>query len=128
MFCITEEKKEEEEERKKKEKEEREKRRSKRPTLGIYQPPSLVRHRQQRDIGDDTETTQGTVRPNKKIPVFTVTRPYLNLPVKPRIFFRFSGSKYNFMKFRLSKCIPEKKFRLLPDTHLFFIWPYHKSR
>ena len=74
MFCITEEKKkEEEEERKKKEKEEREKRRAKRPTLGIYQPPSLVRHRQQRDIGDDTENIQGTVRPNKKISVFQVT-------------------------------------------------------
>ena len=30
--------------------------------------------------------------PNKKkIPVFRVTRPYLNLLVKPRIFFSFSG-------------------------------------
>ena len=27
----------------------------------------------------------------KKIPVFRVTQPYLNLLVKPRIFFRFSG-------------------------------------
>ena len=29
------------------------------------------------------------------IPVFRVTRPYLNLLMKPRIFFRFSGNKYN---------------------------------
>ena len=30
--------------------------------------------------------------PNKEIPVFRVVRPYLNLLVKPRIFFfRFSG-------------------------------------
>ena len=31
------------------------------------------------------------LRPNKKIPVFRVTPPYLNSLVKPRIFFRFSG-------------------------------------
>ena len=31
------------------------------------------------------------VRPNKNIPVFRVTRPYLNLLVKPRIFSGFSG-------------------------------------
>ena len=30
------------------------------------------------------------VRPIKN-PVFRVTRPYLNLQVKPRFFFRFSG-------------------------------------
>ena len=35
----------------------------------------------------------------KKIPVFRVAPPYLNLLVKPRIFFRFSGKKYNFMHF-----------------------------
>ena len=29
----------------------------------------------------------------KKIPVFRVTRPYLNLLMKPRIFSRFSGKK-----------------------------------
>ena len=34
-----------------------------------------------------------------KIPVFRVTRPYLNLLMKPRIIFRFSGQKYNFMHF-----------------------------
>ena len=34
------------------------------------------------------------VRPNKKkMPVFKVTRPYLNLLVKPRFFFRFAGKK-----------------------------------
>ena len=33
------------------------------------------------------------LRPNKKIPVFRVTQPYLNLLVKPRIIFRFSGEK-----------------------------------
>ena len=30
-------------------------------------------------------------RPNKKIPVFRVTRPYLNLLVKPRFFFFWGG-------------------------------------
>ena len=35
------------------------------------------------------------VRPNKEIPVFRVTRPYLNLLVKPRIFFRYPGKKHN---------------------------------
>ena len=47
---------------------------------------------------------------NKKIPVFRVTRPYLNLLVKPRIFFKFSGKKNIFVmhferQIRLSKCI-----------------------
>ena len=38
------------------------------------------------------------IRPNKKkIPVFRVTQPYLNLLLKPRKFFRFSGKKYNFI-------------------------------
>ena len=58
LSIAEERKKLEEEERKKKEKEEREKRRSKRPTLGIYQPPSLVRHRQQREA-EDTDSVQG---------------------------------------------------------------------
>ena len=40
------------------------------------------------------------VRPNKKMPVFRVTRPYLNLLMKPRFFFRFSGKKkHYFMHF-----------------------------
>ena len=58
------------------------------------------------------------IRPNKKkqTPMFRVTGPYLNFVVKPRIFFRYSGKKYNFMHFErrnkitffskcLSKCI-----------------------
>ena len=35
----------------------------------------------------------------KKIHVFRLTQLCLNLLVKPRIFFRFSGKKYNFMHF-----------------------------
>ena len=31
------------------------------------------------------------LRPNKNVHVFRVTQPYLNLPVKPRIFSGFSG-------------------------------------
>ena len=46
----------EEEERKKKE--EREKRK-KRPSIGIYQPPSLIRHKQQAESGEDAEGTHG---------------------------------------------------------------------
>ena len=38
------------------------------------------------------------IRPNKKIPVFRVTQPYLNLLVKPRFFSGFL-KKYNFMHF-----------------------------
>ena len=33
-----------------------------------------------------------------KIPVFRVTQPQLNLPLKPRIFFRFSGKKYMILQ------------------------------
>ena len=40
------------------------------------------------------------IRPNKKIPVFRVTGPYLNLLVKPIIYFGFSGKKYKFMHFK----------------------------
>ena len=45
-----------------------------------------------------TSPDQMFIRPNKKILVFRVTRPYLNL-LKPRIFFRFCGKIYNFMLF-----------------------------
>ena len=38
-----------------------------------------------------TNRARGLVRPNKKLPVFRVTQPYLNLRVKLRNFFRFSG-------------------------------------
>ena len=81
----------------------------------------------------------------KKIPVFRVARPYLNLPVKPRIFLRFSGKNIILcilkgeMPFKMNKIIffPEKKLiiknvclsylkfsDLLPETHLYFIWPH----
>ena len=82
------------------------------------------------------------IRPHKKIPVFRVTRPYLNLLVKHRIFFRISG-KNNLilcilkgnMPFKMYKIIyifPEKKYVCLPylkfsdplpETTYFFIWP-----
>ena len=48
------------------------------------------------------------IRPNKKIPVLRVTRPYLNLLVKPRIFSGFLENIkiYAFCKAKcLSKCI-----------------------
>ena len=78
----------------------------------------------------------------KKNPVFRVTRPYLNLLVKPRMFFRFSGknmmlcilkgempSKMNKIIFFSRKkkyfkkyvCLPYLKFSdPLPESHLFF--------
>ena len=39
-------------------------------------------------------------RPNENIYMFRVTRPYLNSLVKPRIVFRISEKKYNFMHFK----------------------------
>ena len=40
------------------------------------------------------------IGPNKKIPVFRVTRPYLNLLTSETYnFFRFSEKKYNFEPF-----------------------------
>ena len=81
-------------------------------------------------------------RANKIIPVFKVTRPYLNLLVKHRIFFRFSGKKVSFYAFwkaiwpfKMHKMIlysrknNQKKYVCLlylkfsdplPETHLFF--------
>ena len=35
----------------------------------------------------------------QKIPVLRVTQPYLNLLVKPRIFFQVFSKEYNFMHF-----------------------------
>ena len=81
----------------------------------------------------------------EKLPVFRVTRPYLNLLVEPRTFFRFSGKNIIYMHFerqmsfkmykikffsrkkKIKKyvCLPDLKFSdPLPKTHLFFIWPY----
>ena len=37
------------------------------------------------------------IRSSKKISVFRVTRPYLNLLRKPRAFYRFYGKIYNCM-------------------------------
>ena len=58
--------------------------------------------------------------PNKKIPMFRVTQPYLNLLVKPRTFFRVSRKK----KLKTNMCA----YPTLPETHLFFLfglsdWP-----
>ena len=55
----------------------------------------------------------------KKIPAFRVTRPYLNLLVKPRIFFRFSGKNMilsilkGISPFKLHKLIFWKKMLIL---------------
>ena len=59
-----------------------------------------------------SEFTEFEIGPNKRIPVFRVTQPYLNSLMKPRIFFRFSGKKYNFMHLKGEiklYCFPEKK-------------------
>ena len=74
------------------------------------------------------------IRTNKNTPVFRVARPYLNLLVKPRIFFRFSGKKIILcilkgkMLFKMHKiiffpiiCVTLQKISdLLHETHLVF--------
>ena len=54
--------------------------------------PSYHWAKQATNFNDKSETAYNNgrypLRPNKKIPVFRVTRPYLNLLVKPRIFFQ----------------------------------------
>ena len=82
------------------------------------------------------------VRSNKKIPVFRVTRPYLNLLVKPRIFSGFlekniilcilkgkmPSKMHKIIFFFQKKKIDKKKKYLpylnfldpLPEIHLFF--------
>ena len=79
----------------------------------------------------------------KKIPVFRVTRPYLNLLVKPRNFFRYSGKNIILcilkgeMPFKIHKiiffsrkkiiknkyvCLLNLNFSdLLPETHIFYL-------
>ena len=67
------------------------------------------------------------LRPNKKYLCFRLTRPYLILLVKPRIFFRFSGKKINIkMPFKMHKILffPIKimcayPFKKLTETPLF---------
>ena len=44
------------------------------------------------------ETGTQSIRPNKKYLCLGITRPDLNLLLKPN-FFRFSGETYNFMHF-----------------------------
>ena len=79
-----------------------------------------------------------SVRPNKKIPVLRVTRPYQNLLVKPRLFPVFWEKNILCeilweMPFKMHKiisppppkkkhvCLPYLKFsHLLPETHLLF--------
>ena len=62
----------------------------------------------------------GSIRPNKKRPVFKVTRPYLNLLVKPR-FFRFSGK--NIILCILKGEMPFKMHKIIffSRTLIFFI-------
>ena len=45
------------------------------------------------------------MKQNKKLPVFRVTRPCLNLRVKHRISFWFSGKEYNFMNFERQNAV-----------------------
>ena len=67
-----------------------------------------------------SEFTEFEIGPNKRKPVFRVTRPYLNLLMKPRIFSRSSG-KNNEKKL----CVPTlpKIFRPVTRNTYFFIWP-----
>ena len=97
------------------------------------------------------------LRPSKTIPVFRVTQPYLNLLVKPRNVFRFSGKNIilcifkSKMPFKMHKiiffsrkkkdkkkyvCLPILKFSdPLPETRLFFylallyqyVWEIHQN-
>ena len=74
----------------------------------------------------------------QKILVIRVTWPYLNLLVKPRIFFRFSGKKIILcilkgdMPLKMHKKTPEKNVCLpylkfsdpLPETHLYFYFAF----
>ena len=73
------------------------------------------------------------------ISVFRVTGPYLNILVKPRIFFRFSGKStilcilkgempskmHKIIFFPDKKCVPTlpKDFRPVTQNTYFFIWP-----
>ena len=71
-------------------------------------------------------STDLDIRPNKNYLCFRVTRPFLNVLVKPRIFFRFSGKNrilcimkglYFFQKKKIVT-----KNNMCADT-FFFIWP-----
>ena len=80
------------------------------------------------------------LRPNKKITVLRVARPYLNLLVKPRFFSSFVEKNIFFLCILKGKCL-SKSIKLYPffqkkkyvclifrpvarNTLIFFIWPY----
>ena len=59
------------------------------------------------------------------MPMFRVTRPYLNLLVKPRIFIKFLQKAWNntFFPEKKNVCLPYTYLKfsdLLPETYLFF--------
>ena len=54
-------------------------------------------------------------RPNKKIPVFMVTRPYLDLLVKPGIYFMYSG-------INIILCILKGELPFKMHEIIFFCW------
>ena len=67
--------------------------------------------------------------------VFRVTRPYLNLLVKPRFFFGFLEKKYIILCI-LKGEMPEMPFKMLKIIYIFsrkknniffFNWPYHEK-
>ena len=74
----------------------------------------------------------------KKIPVFRVTRPYLNLLVKTRVFSGFLGGEIilctlkgeklfkNYISFQKKYSVPTlpKFFRPVTWNRIFLIWPY----
>ena len=78
------------------------------------------------------------LRPNKKIPIFRVTRPYLNLLVKPRIFLGFleehiilyilkgemSFKMHEIIFFSRKICVSTlpKLFRPFPGNILIFLF------
>ena len=74
-------------------------------------------------------STDVVVRPKKKLPVFRVTRPYLNFRAKTRIFFRFPGKKYDLCilkderPFKLHKIIFFQKKKYLKK---YVFLPYLK--
>ena len=62
---------------------------------------------------EELKTFFSKVRPNKKKTVFRVTQPILNLLVKPRIFFMFSGKN-------ITLCILKCKMPFKMHKNVFF--------
>ena len=91
-------------------------------------------------------STLKKVNKAKKLPVFRVTWPYLNLLMKPRFFFMFSGkniilcvlkSKLPFKRHKViffqkiiqkRNCMPTLSYIFRPVTHLYFYLASWKSR